>query len=53
VIPNHWLLEVIPIWQQGPFRSQIRLDDGKCLTPTAPGAATDFTSQAFEQFRIS
>jgi L-alanine-DL-glutamate epimerase-like enolase superfamily enzyme len=53
VIPNHWLLEVIPIWEQGPFQHQIRLKDGKCLTPTEPGASTDFTSRAFEQFRVS
>ena len=43
VIPNHWLLEVIPIWERGPFKHQIRLKDGKCLTPTEPGASTDFT----------
>ena len=53
VIPNHWLLEVIPIWEQGPFKHQIRLKDGKCLTPTEPGASTEFTSRAFEQFRVS
>jgi L-alanine-DL-glutamate epimerase-like enolase superfamily enzyme len=53
VIPNHWLLEVIPLWEQGPFVHQIRLEDGKCLTPTEPGASTDFTRQAFENFRVS
>jgi L-alanine-DL-glutamate epimerase-like enolase superfamily enzyme len=53
VIPNHWLLEVIPIWEQGPFRHQTRLKDGKCLTPTEPGASSDFTAKAFEQFRVS
>ena len=53
VIPNHWLLEVIPIWDRGPFKNQIRLENGKCVTPTEPGASTDFTSQAFEQFRIN
>lgn len=52
-IPNHWLLEVIPIWEQGPFKNQIRLKDGKCLAPTAPGASTDFTSRAMDQFRAS
>ena len=52
-IPNHWLLEVIPIWDRGPFKHQIRLENGKCVTPTEPGASTDFTSQAFEQFRIN
>jgi L-alanine-DL-glutamate epimerase-like enolase superfamily enzyme len=53
VIPNHWLLEVIPIWAQGPFRHQIRLEAGRCLTPTEPGASTEFTSQAFERYRIA
>jgi len=53
VIPNHWLLEVIPIWERGPFKNQIRLESGKCITPTEPGASTDFTSQAFDEFRIS
>lgn len=53
VIPNHWLLEVIPLWQQGPFKHQVRLKDGKCLTPTEPGASTDFTAKAFEEFRVS
>lgn len=52
-IPNHWLLEVIPLWDEGPFVNQVRLKDGKCLTPEAPGASTDITSHAFEEFRIS
>lgn len=51
VIPNHWLLEVIPIWKEGPFRHQIQLKDGKCLTPLQPGASTDFTERAFKEFR--
>jgi L-alanine-DL-glutamate epimerase-like enolase superfamily enzyme len=53
VIPNHWLLEVIPLWEQGPFKHQIRLERGTCLTPMDPGASTEFTSQAFEKFRVS
>jgi hypothetical protein len=53
VIPNHWLLEVIPLWDVGPFEHQIRLEHGKCLTPMEPGASTDFTPQAFEKFRVS
>ena len=53
VIPNHWLLEVIPIWERGPFEHQIRLKDGKCLTPTEPGASTDFTREAMAEFRTS
>lgn len=53
VIPNHWLLEVIPIWDKGPFRHQIKLKDGRCITPTAPGASTDFTAEAFRRYRSS
>jgi L-alanine-DL-glutamate epimerase-like enolase superfamily enzyme len=51
VIPNHWLLEVIPIWETGPFQHQIRLENGRCITPSEPGASTDFTKAAFEKFR--
>lgn len=51
-IPNHWLLEVIPIWERGPFEHQIRLRDGKCLSPTEPGASTDFTAEALAKFRV-
>lgn len=53
VIPNHWLLEVIPIWEHGPFKYQIKLKSGKCLTPTEPGASSDFTSKAVDEFRVS
>jgi L-alanine-DL-glutamate epimerase-like enolase superfamily enzyme len=52
-IPNHWLLEVIPIWESGPFEHQIRLKDGMCITPTEPGASSDFTRTAIEKFRVS
>ena len=52
VIPNNWMLEVIPIWERGPFRHQVRLQDGKCLAPTEPGASTDFTLEAVDQFSI-
>lgn len=52
-IPNHWLLEVIPIWDDSPFEQPVQLADGMCLTPTAPGASTDFTSEAFEKFRVA
>jgi L-alanine-DL-glutamate epimerase-like enolase superfamily enzyme len=52
-IPNNWLLEVIPIWEQGPFRHQIQLKDGKCLSPTEPGASTDFTDAAMAKYRKS
>lgn len=52
-IPNSWLLEVIPIWEVGPFKHQIRLQEGKCLTPAEPGASTDFTDKAFSEYRVS
>ena len=52
VIPNNWLLEVIPIWERGPFRHQVRLQGGKCLAPAEPGASSDFTPAALEEFRI-
>ncbi len=51
-IPNHWLLEVIPLWEKSPFRHPVRLERGRCLPPTEPGASTDFTPQAFEQFAV-
>ncbi len=52
VIPNNWLLEVIPIWEKGPFRHQIRLKDGKCLSPAEPGASSEFTREALDEFRV-
>jgi len=52
-IPNNWLLEVIPIWSPGPFRHPIQLRDGYCLTPTEPGASTDFSDEAVEKYRVS
>jgi len=52
-IPNNWLLEVIPIWEEGPFQNQIQLRDGFCISPTEPGASTDFTEQAMERYRLS
>jgi len=52
-IANRWYLEVIPLWETGPFQHQIRLQDGVCLTPREPGASTDFTARAFEQFRVN
>ncbi len=53
VIPNNWYLEVIPLWEIGPFEHQVQLEDGKCLAPLAPGASSDFTERAFEEFRVS
>jgi L-alanine-DL-glutamate epimerase-like enolase superfamily enzyme len=52
-IPNHWLLEVIPLWETGPFVHQIQLENGVCRSPLEPGASTDFTEQALDEFRIS
>jgi L-alanine-DL-glutamate epimerase-like enolase superfamily enzyme len=52
-IPNSWMLEVIPIWEKGPFQHQIRLADGKALNPTEPGASSDFATEAFDQYRIA
>jgi L-alanine-DL-glutamate epimerase-like enolase superfamily enzyme len=52
-IPNSWYLEVIPIWKEGPFLQQIRLQGGKCLTPQEPGASTEFSPKAFEKYRLS
>jgi L-alanine-DL-glutamate epimerase-like enolase superfamily enzyme len=51
-IPNHWYLEVIPLWEHGPFRQQIRLEAGKCITPLEPGASTDFTAEAMARYRV-
>lgn len=50
VIPNHWLLEVIPLWSHSPFRDPVVIADGKCRTPTAPGAGTAFTAEAMEKY---
>ncbi|HWM29940.1 MAG TPA: mandelate racemase/muconate lactonizing enzyme family protein [Woeseiaceae bacterium] len=52
-IPNHWLLEVIPIWKTSPFERPVELADGRCRTPEDPGASTDFTEEAFERFRVA
>ncbi len=50
-IPNRWLLEVIPIWEEGPFAEQIKLEDGFCIMPEAPGASTAFSPSAVEKYR--
>jgi L-alanine-DL-glutamate epimerase-like enolase superfamily enzyme len=51
-IPNSWRLEVIPLWKEGPFRHQIRIERGTCLTPMEPGASSDFTPAAMEKYRV-
>ena len=40
-------------WERGPFRHQIELRDGKCISPSVPGASTDFTAEAFDRYRTS
>jgi len=52
-IPNYWLLEVIPLWEEGPFENPVQLGDGVCRTPLVPGASTDLTRRAYEEFRVS
>jgi L-alanine-DL-glutamate epimerase-like enolase superfamily enzyme len=52
-IPNSWYLEVIPLWDVGPFQHQIELKDGKCEIPRGPGASSDLTALAFEKYRVS
>jgi L-alanine-DL-glutamate epimerase-like enolase superfamily enzyme len=52
-IPNSWFLEVIPLWEVGPFQHQVRLKDGKCLSPMDAGASTDLTETALRTFRVS
>jgi L-alanine-DL-glutamate epimerase-like enolase superfamily enzyme len=52
-IPNSWMLEVIPLWDEGPFVHQVRLENGICKTPLEPGASTDITKKAIDEFRIS
>ena len=53
VIPNSWMLEVIPIWEKGPFVHQVRLAGGKCLAPTAAGATSEFTREALDAYRVA
>jgi L-alanine-DL-glutamate epimerase-like enolase superfamily enzyme len=52
-IANSWYLEVIPLWEVGPFQHQVRLEDGLSIAPQEPGASTDLTPLAFERFRVS
>jgi len=51
-IPNSWFLEVIPFWEVGPFKHQVKLREGKCVSPLEPGASTDFTEEAFVRFAV-
>jgi L-alanine-DL-glutamate epimerase-like enolase superfamily enzyme len=52
-IPNNWYLEVIPLWDVGPFVHQIRIENGTCLAPDEPGASSDITDEAMQSFRVS
>lgn len=52
-IPNNWLLEVIPLWEKGPFEHQVVLENGYCMSPEMPGASTDFSEEAFSRYRVS
>jgi L-alanine-DL-glutamate epimerase-like enolase superfamily enzyme len=51
-IPNGWLLEVIPLWQEGPFQDPVRVEGGQCVEPMTPGAGTAFLPAAFEKYRV-
>lgn len=51
-IPNSWMLEVIPLWEVGPFEHQVRLEDGRCIAPMEPGASTGLTDAAFQRFAV-
>jgi len=52
-IPNSWLLEVIPLWDEGPFAQQVRLENGRCRAPLEPGASTAIRPEAMRRFRTS
>lgn len=52
-IPNNWYLEVIPLWEVGPFVHQIRIENGTYRAPAEPGASTDFTPLALQNYRTS
>ena len=52
-IPNSWYLEVIPLWDEGPFVHQVQLENGRCRSPLEPGASTAIRPAAMQQFRTS
>ena len=52
-IPNSWFLEVIPLWDEGPFVHQVQLEDGRCRAPLEPGASTAIRPAAMQKFRTS
>ena len=51
-IPNSWLLEVIPLWETGPFVNQIKLERGFAHAPEDIGASSDFTDDAWTRFAV-
>jgi L-alanine-DL-glutamate epimerase-like enolase superfamily enzyme len=52
-IPNHWLLEVIPLWDESPFRHPVQLSQGRCRAPMEPGASSEFMPAALERFAVA
>ena len=50
-IPNSWYLEVIPLWDEGPFVHQVQLENGRCRSPLEPGASTAIRPAAMQKFR--
>jgi L-alanine-DL-glutamate epimerase-like enolase superfamily enzyme len=52
-IPNSWYLEVIPDLVQDLFADPVQLKQGVCVSPMAPGASTQFTAKAFDQYRVA
>jgi L-alanine-DL-glutamate epimerase-like enolase superfamily enzyme len=52
-IPNSWYLEVIPSLVDALFEYPVQLKQGVCLSPMAPGASTEFTKQAFREYRVA
>jgi L-alanine-DL-glutamate epimerase-like enolase superfamily enzyme len=51
-IPNSWYLEVIP-WKEKIFINQIKMENGRCITPDQPGASTEIEKTIFEKYKVS
>lgn len=51
-IPNSWYLEVIPSLVDGLFERPVQLRHGVCVSPTTPGASTEFNPKAFRKYRV-
>ena len=52
-IPNSWYLEVIPDLVKDFFEHPVQLKNGVCISPTVPGASTDFTKKAFRKYKVA